>query len=254
MLPYFYAGKYSFNDEVLFEGNFSDISGVEAGDFEAGDVLDCCFYDIGFQSVEDPDSIEQTMTFTLEIFCDVRHKYQQHSGIVARKINTEKKLLIPKKEVDGLAAAESENHCIINHISNTAFHTRILDNGDVYLAVTATIDVMILDEPHDDFWICNRTDLAPPAENEIQDWKKLIKDISIKDTVLLFENLIQLVKENVCSGSDDDVRTDKKKLEQENLLLKYEVNELRNRIHALNSRINDREYIINGLLKIIKPL
>lgn len=254
MQPNFYAGKYTFFDEVLFECSFSDLLGIEAEDIEAGDALSCCLYDIGFHSAEDHDSIEQTMAYSLEIFCDVRHKYQQHSGIVSRKINGEKKLLIPKKEIEGLTAAESENHSIINHISNTAFHTRNLKNGDIYLAVTANIEIMILDEPHEDFWICSRTDIVPPAENEVHDWKKLIKDISIRDTVLLFENLIQLIKENVCSGPDDDAGTDKKKLEQENLLLKYELNELRNRILALSSRISERDYIIDGLLKIIKPL
>lgn len=250
MLPYFYLGKHSFENEVLFESDIRELLGV---DIENVKIRDCCIYDISGQTMESPEKIEQTMLFTLEFFCDVRLK-QQDVRTIAKKINCEKKLLIPQKFIKAQLHAETGNHCVILHMSNVAFCSHVIKNRGVVLTVTANIDAIILDEPHEDFIICSQINIVPPEGDEVQDWKQLLNSINIKDTVSLFENLLNLVKSVNSDNSNDFSESVKIKLEQENMKLTNEIYELRNRIRDLKNEISNQGYIINGLLKIIKPL
>ncbi len=96
--------------------------------------------------------------------------------------------------------------------------------------------------------------MTPPHNEEVQDWKQLLNSISFKEMVSLFENFLQLVK-GICNNeSSDSVKEYKKKLEQENMKLTDEIDQLKISINRLKGEINDQSYIINGLLKIIKPL
>ncbi|HHW22025.1 MAG TPA: hypothetical protein GXX26_03960 [Clostridiaceae bacterium] len=250
MLPYFYVGSYSFTDEVLFEGNVTDILG---DDIEAVKIRNCCLYDISCQTVENPDDMEQTMFFTLEVFCDVRYK-QQDMRVVGKRINGEKKFRIPKKNIREQSLAETGKYYVIQHLNNLSYSVQTSKSRDIILSVTADIEGAILDEPHEDFLICSRINLDPPAEDKVQDWNQLFDSINIKDTVSLFESLLRLVK-GVCSeNANDKNKEEKDKLEKENMKLTSEIYELQKRVNDMKKEINDRGYIINGLLKIIKPL
>jgi hypothetical protein len=250
MLPYFYVGNFSFQNEVLFEGNINDILGE---DIDTVKIRNCCIYDISYRTAIKSDDIEQTMIFTLEVFCDVRYK-QQDVRVLGKKINGEKKLMISKNTLKKQSIAATGDYCVIQHLNNISYCIQTAKNQDIILSVTADIEGAILDEPHEDFWICGMLNLDPPAENKTQDWSQLFDSINIKDTVSLFESLLRLVK-GVCSeNASDKSKEDKEKLEQENIKLTNEIFELKNRINDLQSEINSRGYIINGLLKIIKPL
>ena len=249
MLPDFYIGKYTFDNEVLYEGNITEP--LET-DYEVRKIENCCFYDISYQTIENIDTIEQVILFTIEVFCEVNYKNSQEVGTMSRKINAEKKLLISKNIIEGQMPAISDKYYVIQHIGNIVFCTQTMKNKSFYLTIAADVEGIFLREPHDDFWTCNKIDMAPPAENQVQDWKQLLNSISIKDMVSLFENFFQLVK-GICNDEPDN-KADIKELEQENMNLMNEINELKNRINNLKSEINSRSYIINGLLKIIKPL
>jgi len=251
MLPDYYAGKYSFTNEVLYEGDIADLM---EKDYEIRKINNCCIYDISYKTLENPDHIEQEMNFTAEVICAVIDKDSQETRMISRKINAVKNFIISKSIIKKQTAEASDNYYVIQHVKNIAFYTQTTNSGSSYITITADIEGLILREPHQDFWICDRIDMAPPQDEEVQDWKQLLDSISIKDTVSLFENFLQLVK-GVCNNdSSDSVKEEKKKLEQENRKLTDEINQLKMSINNLRSEINNQSYIINGLLKIIKPL
>ena len=251
MLPDFYAGKYSFTNEVLYEGN---IAVLLEKDYEIRKINDCCIYDISYKTLENTDNIEQVMNFTVEVFCDVINTDSQEIKTIAQKINAVKNFIISKSIIKKPMTEVSEDHIVVQHVKNIAFYTQTTNDGSTYITITADIEGIILREPRQDFWICDRIDMAPPQDEEVQDWKQLLNSISIKDTVSLFENFLQLVK-GVCNNeSSDSAKETKKKLEQENMKLNDEINQLKISINRLKSEIDDQSYIINGLLKIIKPL
>lgn len=207
MLPYFYVGSYSFANEVLFEGNINDLLGA---DIETVRIRNCCLYDISYQTVENPDDLEQTMFFTLEFFCDVRYK-QQDVRVVGKSINSEKKLRITKNNIRKKSPAETGKYYVIQHLDNISYSVQASKNRDIILSVTADIEGAILDEPHEDFLICSCISLDPPEEDKVHDWRHILNSIDIKDTVSLFENLLNLVKSVNSDNPNDSGESVKKK-------------------------------------------
>jgi len=253
MLPDFYAGKYSFTNEVLYEG---DITVFPEMDYEVRKIENCCLYDISYKTIDNIDNMEQIMNFTVEVFCEAINKNSQEIRTIAQKINAVKHFMVSKSMIENQMAEASDNYSVIQHLKNIMFYTQTNNSGSFYITITADIEGFILKEPHQDFCICDRIDMSPPRDEEVQDWKQLLNSISIKDTVSLFENFLQLVKGVCDNGSNDSViETEyKKKLEQENRELNNQINQLRINIDSLKKEINNQSYIINGLLKIIKPL
>jgi len=251
LLSDFFIGKYSFINEVLFEGNITDLLG---SDIEVRKIENCCLYDVSYQTIENIDTIELAMLYVIEVFCEVHPNKKQEVSTIGQKIYGENKLLISKSIIKEQKHTTSHNYCVIQHLNNIAFYTQTLKNHDVYLTITANIEGIILNEPHEDFWICDQINMDPPMEDEVRDGRQLLNSINTKDMVSLFENFLQLVK-GVCNHEANHInKVNKEQPEQENVDLKDEINELKKRIYDLKSEINRRGYIINGLLKIIKPL
>jgi hypothetical protein len=251
LLSDFYVGKFYFANEVLFEGNLTELLGT---DLEVREVDGCCLYDVSCQTIENTDYIEHAMFFVIEVFCDVYSKDKQEVNRIGQKIPGEKKLLISKGLMNQLINTTYDNHHVIQRLNNIAFYTRVLDNQDVYLTITANIEGVILNEPHENYWVCNHINMGPPMEDEVQDWKQLLNSINIMDMVSVFEHFLLFVKE-ICNNEINHInQTDKEILVQEKMNLTYEISELRKIICDLKKEYDSQSYIINGLLKIIKPL
>lgn len=249
MLSDFFVGKYSFINEVLFEGNITDLL---VSDIGIKKIEDCYLYDISYQNKENIDTIELAMLFIIEVFCELNPIKTQEVKTIGQKIFGKKKILISKSIIKDQKHIATNNYHVIQHLNNISFDTKIVENKDVYLTITANIEGMILNEPHEDFWICNHLNMDPPVEDEIREGRQLLNSINIKDMVSLFENFLLLVK-GVCNYEADHINRADKERSEENIEMKNKINELNKRIYELKSEINSMSYIINGLLKIINP-
>jgi hypothetical protein len=253
----FFAGTYLFPDEVMFEGNLSELADLNS---KINKIRACYLCDIDYQSSEYADTIELTLFFTIETLLDYQCNKSQSYETTFKNITCKKKLLLSKNQFAEHFTEMNTKKFFIHHLSNTFFVTQSLDNGDELLTVSATIEGIILLEYHYNFWICNELDLQPPTKLKTYDWKDILENINIGDTIVLFENLLTLIKGLSYDKLDNqiiqpDVIMDNKPraptITSANTGINREQNEFNNKILELKNELHNRDYIINGLLKCL---
>ncbi|NMA67496.1 MAG: hypothetical protein GX957_14900 [Clostridiaceae bacterium] len=253
------AGNYCFSDELMFETN---LAGISDADTVIEKIRVCHLYDLDYQGTEDPDTIELTLFFHIGILFDYLCPKSQSIKTDYKRIPCQKKLLLFKKQFPNFPDIKTKKY-FVHNISNTLFNTWTQDGDDI-LTVTAKIEGIILTEYHHNFWICKELDLQPPSKPESYDWTHIMKNINIKDTVILFESLLTLMK-GICSEKSDKASL-LPELKEHKVLppirniapQKLDKNQcpdkLNNLVLKLKKELNEKDYIINGLLKYLnKP-
>lgn len=261
----FLAGTYVFNDEVMYEGIFSESTNP---DVETLKIQDCYLYNADYQSTEKNDAFEIDLRFSIGILYDCRRKSSWLTETEFKEIPCEKKLILNKKKLSERVYDKNTKKYFVHHLKNVRFNTRILDENKVKLTVTATIEGIILTKYHHNFWICDDFNPRPPSKSENLDWKQVLESINIRDTVLMFETLLALVK-RLCSERQDYTCKRMRITSHSNQPAKEPPNcetctnatncpnqentceELYNIIRKLNDELKEKDYIIDGLLKCL---
>lgn len=236
----FFAGTYLFPDEIMFECKLSELTDSNA---KISKIQACYLCDTDYQSTENNDSIELIFFFTVVTLFEYKCDGSQLIETGIKKINCKKRLLLSKNQFADHITETNTRKFFINNLCNTNFVTQSLNNGEERLIVSATIKGILLLEYHYSFWICEELDLKPPTKLEAYDWKNILENISIRDTVVLFENLLTLFKKLSDEKLDKQINRPEKIMDREP--------ELYNRISKLTEELNNKDYIINGLLKCI---
>ena len=253
------AGTYCFNNELMFETNLAEISYAV---FCLKKKRECYLSDVDWASKETADTIELTLFFNIGILFDFLCPKTQDMKTGYKKIPCQKKLLIYKKQLKKLAPDTKARKYFIHNLNNTLFSTYTLDSGEEVLSVTASIEGIILTQYHHNFWVCNEVNLRPPSRHENYDWKNILRNINIHDTIILFESLLTLVKgicsekpfrparlpeKSSCSASVSPVKNTLPQSSNNN----QKSEELEKLVTQLKKELNERDYIIDGLLKYI---
>lgn len=255
----FFAESCFFANEIMFEEYLSELADPGS---QVSKIHACYLYDIDYECSENEDAMELTLLFTAGILFDYKCDNSSGNNSKFKEIPCLKKLFLSKKLLSGHFSEAGKKKYFINNLSNTTFYTQSPDNGDEMLVITASIEITILPEYHCNFWVCSKLNLPPPTGIENCDWINILKNINIEDVVMLFENLLTLVK-GLCCGKPGNQTlrpgiipcsepwNPKKDIACTNINNCRERDELNNAILQLKKEISDRDYIINGLLKYL---
>ena len=255
----FFAEPYFFTNEIMFEGNLYELTD---SDTQISKIRACYLYDIDYESSENTDNIELKLFFTIGILFEYQCNEPISSKTDLKEFTCQKRLLLSNRKFSHHLSKVNSKKYFINHLSNTTFYTQSLDNGEEMLIVTATIEGIILTEYHYNFWICNELNLPPPTKLESYDWKHILKNINIEDVVMLFENLLILIKRLCSERFDNQIEQSElipynkpwvstKDIISANIEKYQEQDELNNIILQLKKELSDRDYIINGLVRYL---
>lgn len=251
------AGTYCFSNELMFEKSLTEISDP---DTKVKKIRTCYLFDTDWEISEGPDTIEVTLFFRIGVIFDYLCNKTNYIKTEYKTFPCQKRHLLYKKQLKNFVSDKKIKKYFIHNLNNILFSTYSLDNNEEILTVTCNIEGIILTEYHHNFWVGNELNLQPPSRPENYDWEHILKNINIKDAVILFESLLTLIK-GICSEksnksshpkmSADEVSVSQTENTPSQNHDNKELEDLKKLVLKLRHELEEKNYIISGLLKYI---